>query len=387
MKAAEIVKTVRSGALRIDIRRYKKKYFGFSWNIDGERKQVLLLKLEDAEKRAKDLIGATQAGTIDLLKIDPDEYAEFLRWKAEHKKSLPIPELVGRFMSSKEGKGRSEKHLRGVRYTLTAFAKDFPGRIDQLNRLGVEVWLDRQKVGPRRWNNLLADIIALIRFARRDGSIPAELTPVEKIDRKKVTVTVQTYTPDELAKLIKVTPREWRPVIVFGAFCGLRPEEIAPEGRNDKPGLTWENVLWEKGKVDVPAAVSKTRRRRFAPLPPAALAWLKPYRNAKGPVCPVDQRFCHYLPWITKLSGVEWRADALRHSFASYRLALIKDLPALALEMGNSPAMIYRHYLDLQHEPEAKKWFSVMPKGVNGCEFHPFQKRSYRVKAGARGGT
>ena len=385
MKAAEIVKTIRSGALRIDIRRYKRKYFGFDWNNDGERKQILLLNQADAEQRARDLLGITQAGTIDLLKIDPDEYAEFLRWKAEYRQKVPVPEVVARFLASKEGKGRSAKTMRGLRHTLTRFAESFPCPIHQLNRLGVEAWLDRQGVGARRWNNLLSDIIALIRFARRDGAIAAEMTTVEKIERKKVVVTVKTYTPEELAKLLKAANRDWRPAIVLGAFCGLRPEEIAPEGRNDKPGLDWSNILWDKAKVDVPAEVSKTRRRRFAPLPAAALAWLKPYRKATGPVAPVDQRFCHYLPWLTKFSGVAWQADALRHSFASYRLALTKDMPALTLEMGNSAAMIFRHYLDLKHEPEAEAWFGVMP--VNACEFPTFKKRAYRVKSSARGGT
>jgi len=53
--------------------------------------------------------------------------------------------------------------------------------------------------------------------------------------------------------------------------------------------------------------------------------------------------------------------DALRHSFASYRLALTQNMAALALEMGNSPDMIHRHYLDLKHDDEGSEWFAIRP--------------------------
>jgi hypothetical protein len=60
-------------------------------------------------------------------------------------------------------------------------------------------------------------------------------------------------------------------------------------------------------------------------------------------------------------AGIKWKSDALRHSYASYKLALTHDMAALALEMGNSPAMIFRHYLDLKHEEEAQAWFAARP--------------------------
>lgn len=361
MQKAETVRTERVGALRIDIRRYSDGRYGFEWQGDAlaDRKQVRLKTLPAAVAKAREVMNATKAGTVDFLRIEPEEYAEFLRWKAEHKRSVPVPDVVKRFLASKRTKGRSEKHLRGLEYTLNAFAASFPCPVEKLSRLGVEAWLDKRGVGDRRWNNMLADIISLLRFARRDGALSADISPVELIERKTVKVQVKTYTPAELAKILASAEAQWLPTIVLGAFCGLRPEEVAPESRNEKSGLEWKSILWDKAKVDVPAEVSKTRRRRFAPLTEAAAAFLDPYRKCKGSIAP-EGRFCHYLPKL-KAAGIEWKADALRHSFASYRLALIKDLPALALEMGNSPAMIYRHYLDLKHEDEALKWFALRP--------------------------
>lgn len=362
MKAAEVVKTIRNGALKIEIRRFADGRLGFDWQADKyDRKKVRLHSLADAEKRAKDLISAARAGKIDRMDIDDELFAEFLRWKAERKDSLPVPQVVERFLHAKRTKGRSAKTLRGLDYTLKTFATSFPCEINKLNRLGVEAWLDRQNVGARRWNNMLADIIALVRFARRDGLLTHEPTGVEQIEKKKVVVTVKTYTPEELSVLLNGCSKDWLPVLVLGAFSGIRPEELAPEDRNEKPGLAWENLLWDKRKVDVPAAVSKTRRRRFAPLPDAALAFLAPYRKKKGPIAPEGVRLSNYVRRLKVVTGAAWKPDALRHSFASYRLALTKDMAALALEMGNSPDMIFKHYLELAHEDVAARYFGLRP--------------------------
>lgn len=362
MRRAEIVKTIPNGALRIDIRLYGDDRYGFDWvSADGKRMQVRHRQLQPAIEEAQIRLGSAQAGTLDLLKIQPEEFAEFLRWKAEHKRDVLVPDLVQRFLEAKRTKGRSAKTVAGLEYTLGAFAERFRCKPHELTRAAVEKWLDAQKVGPRRWNNLLADIIALIRFGRRDGAVSTEITPVEKIERKRVTHKVETYTPEELEKLLRAVWSEWRPVIIFGAFCGLRPEEICPEKESGKKGIQWEHVLWDKGKVDVPVEIGvRSRRRRFAPLTDAARAWLEPWRDAKGPVA-YHRRFWHYLPQLKRASGVEWKFDALRHSFASYRLALTNDVQALALEMGNSPTIIFRHYLSLKHADEAERWFGIRP--------------------------
>jgi hypothetical protein len=56
-----------------------------------------------------------------------------------------------------------------------------------------------------------------------------------------------------------------------------------------------------------------------------------------------------------------WKHNALRHSFCSYRLAIIKNAAQVALEAGNSPQMIFANYRQLVTETEAAKWFAVCP--------------------------
>jgi integrase len=362
MKKASVVETVkgRQAGLEIRVRRFADGRYGFDWREDGQRVKVRLGDKAEAVTRAREYMDDGKAGTLSLLGVDRELFAEFLRWKASRVEPARVPALVRDLMEAKEAKGLTAATLREMRSTLKPFAAEFDEPIGNLSRKRVEEWLRSRNIGPRRWNNMRASILSLYRFARRSGLLPAEMSPVETIERRKITFHVGTYTPDELRKLLAAVPREWLPLIALGAFCGLRPEEIAPDPRNGgwKPGLVWENILWDKRKVDVPAAVSKVRRRRFAVLTDAAESFLAPYRGESGPVVPGQDRHKFNRDWA-KDAGISWVDNGLRHSYASYRLALTKDAPALALEMGNSPGMIFNHYLDLKHEDEAERWFGL----------------------------
>jgi hypothetical protein len=59
--------------------------------------------------------------------------------------------------------------------------------------------------------------------------------------------------------------------------------------------------------------------------------------------------------------GVDWKANGLRHSFISYRCATTKNLPAVAMEAGNSVTVINKHYRELTTEAEGKAWFAIVP--------------------------
>jgi hypothetical protein len=58
---------------------------------------------------------------------------------------------------------------------------------------------------------------------------------------------------------------------------------------------------------------------------------------------------------------VDWPDNALRHSFASYHLAHFKNQDTLALEMGNSTAIIFRHYRELVKPDDAALYWSIKP--------------------------
>lgn len=367
------LKPEKVGALRIDITLYADGRYGFDYKPPGENRIKVRLKSEaDARIKAREILGAARGGHIDRMSISEDEFAEFMQWRAQRLRDIEIPKLCISFLEAKARSGVAAPTMASLRNSANRIQKAFPGNIRHVAREDVVKFLDASASSPQHWNNLRSMVISIWRFARKEGYLPAVLTSVETMEQRKVERTIQTYTPDEFSRLLAAVDKEWLPLLALGGFCGLRPEEIQPNPRHGsyKPALQWSHLKWERSVIDMPATITKDRRRRFAPLTEAAMAFLKDWRAATGPVVPAGFVESARLRWL-RASGVAWKQDALRHSFASYRLALRKNMHELTLEMGNSTAMVHDHYLDLKHADEAVEWFALRPKKVPKVPNHP----------------
>jgi hypothetical protein len=64
---------------------------------------------------------------------------------------------------------------------------------------------------------------------------------------------------------------------------------------------------------------------------------------------------------LRKQVGISHIKNPLRHSYATYKLAVKRDANALALEMGNSPQILMRNYLELATPSQGKQWFGILP--------------------------
>ena len=118
------------------------------------------------------------------------------------------------------------------------------------------------------------------------------------------------------------------------------------------------DIHFDTLQIEVKARHSKTRRYRLVPMQPNLVAWLQPQRRDSGPVGYSRRKFRDAY----KVAGIErWKTDVLRHSFGTYRLPILKSADALALEMGNSPAVIFRHYRRPMTEVAAQKYFELLP--------------------------
>ena len=136
-----------------------------------------------------------------------------------------------------------------------------------------------------------------------------------------------------------------------------------------------QKLRWSKVK----AAKAKTGARRLAPITDNLFAWLEPHVKETGAVLGFES-WWNQIPKLVdavnerrkqqaeearkkpeSVRKFQWKHNALRHSFCSYRLAGTKNAAQVALEAGNSPQMIFAHYRQLVTETEAAKWFGVMP--------------------------
>jgi integrase len=111
-------------------------------------------------------------------------------------------------------------------------------------------------------------------------------------------------------------------------------------------------------QIEVRARHSKTRRYRLVPIQPNLGEWLMRFRSEDRSVYYSRRKFREAY----KAAGMEeWKMDILRHSYGTYRLPIVKSADALALEMGNSPDVIFRHYRRPVSQTSALAYFAIVP--------------------------
>ena len=168
---------------------------------------------------------------------------------------------------------------------------------------------------------------------------------------KETKSPVSIFTPENIASLLAKADDTLKPFLAIGAFAGLRTAELQR--------IDWSEIDLSRGFITVAAHKAKTRRRRLVPIADNLKEWLTPCAKASGPVC-VHQR--PQMAVARMCEGFRWEANGLRHSYISYRLAILHDTARVALEAGNSPEVIFAHYRELVIPDAAQAWFSVKPK-------------------------
>ncbi|HRZ58656.1 MAG TPA: hypothetical protein P5525_24715, partial [Candidatus Paceibacterota bacterium] len=116
------------------------------------------------------------------------------------------------------------------------------------------------------------------------------------------------------------------------------------------------------GTVTVDAAASKVRQRRIVHLMPSAGEWMKLALKSKSRLPLSQSTRRRFLRRLRDHLGFKiWPKDVLRHSAASYWLAECQDAAKVALELGNSVGVLFRHYRELVTKEEAGKFWDIRP--------------------------
>jgi integrase len=293
------------------------------------------------------------------------------------------PDVVAAFLASMEADGASPRYLQDLKHRLERFKKRFHGYLDTITSDELKEWLDGLGVKRRTRANFRGALVSLFSYAKQNKYLPSErqteaqlLASGKRFKSAKAKEPIGIYSPAEMAKILNAAPEHLRPIFALGAFAGLRSSEIF--------GLKWGDI--NKKQVVVEAGNSKTASRRLVPVQPALSAWLATYERGKADegLC---SRWSHESTFTATMSeavrraGVEPVANGLRHSFISYRVAKVKRVDSVALEAGNSPTMIFRHYREVKTREGklvtpalAAAWFKILPS--RGSNVVPFAKAS-----------
>ena len=297
--------------------------------------------------------------------------------------SKTVRQIIDDMIKEKEGK-REERTISDLRNRLNKFEESFRCPIASITMTEIQEWLDKLETSERDKINYRSKVGTLFNWAWRRGYVLSN--PVKQTERPEAEDSkIEIYTPAQLERLIAATftvketgavnayivklVKDFRPCLLIGAFAGLRSTEIMR--------LTWEEVNLARGHIVASSKKKGTPSRRLVPIQPNLAAWLADYSKLKGNVWPgTDYQFSdaqYYVAAATAVEAdpkkgieaqeqIEWKHNGLRHSFISYRLAVLQDDAKTALEAGNSTDTVHGHYKELVTPEEATVWFSIQPE-------------------------
>jgi len=268
-----------------------------------------------------------------------------------------LAQVAGEFIESRRAGGSSKIHVRNCTDYLGRFTGQMSGNIADVTTADINRFLQKQEtLGPVSRNSLRGTIVSMFRFAKRQGYLhPDRDTVADMTENFKVPETeITIFTTDEMMALLLASHARLLPALAIGAFAGIRTAEIQR--------LHWEDIKWERGHIEIAGRKAKTASRRLVPLSDNLKAWLAPWREETGQIITASDvsGALNDVAVKAKIPG-GWRRNALRHSYISYRVSKTGDVPRTALEAGNSPEMIFRHYREVVDEQSAEAWFSITP--------------------------
>jgi integrase len=282
-----------------------------------------------------------------------------------------VADAVDAMIAAKAAKGLSQVYLADLRYRLGVFKEAFHCDVSAVAPDDVAGFFERLRLSPRSYNNFLRTMRTFLTFAQNHGWLSKEVDLLARVEkRSEKRAPVEIFTPSEITALLKSASRELVPCFALAAFAGLRAEEILR--------LDWADVQRRTGFIEVAAHKAKTAARRIVSISDNLACWL-----AIAP-CNAERVWQHSKAYFFEAirnaasdAKIKWKHNALRHSFISYRLAEIQDVNRVALEAGNSPQMIFRHYRELATPEQARTWFSIVP--VAATNIVPIAKRRFTL--------
>jgi integrase len=283
-----------------------------------------------------------------------DAVAFYVAHLKASKRSCNAVELVEELLAAKEADGVSKRHLDDLRCRLGIFAADFNGKmVSDISSSEIDTWLRSLRVSANTRNHYRRLIILAFNHAKRAGFVTAN-PAIDTAKAKEVSGEIGIVSPTEAALLLSNATPDMVPYCAIALFAGLRCEEIKR--------LTWNEIDFESGLIEVKAAKSKTAQRRFVTILPNLREWLLPYRKLAGHVVRADTFRRSFEAARTAAGITDWKHNALRHSFASYHLAKFQNAAVTALQLGHvNAAITFSHYRELVKPKDAERYWNLRP--------------------------
>jgi integrase len=289
--------------------------------------------------------------------VTPKRLAEFYRSNFLAVKQASVKEVVEEYLTHKKRVGADATYRKNLKSQLMVFAEHFNCPLTLLTGQLIRNWILDLKHGTCTKNHYRTTLGNFLKFAKEEGYLPEVWNEFDKVkalasSEDEDNEPIEIWTREEMVKLLTVTPENFIPFMVLGAFAGLRTKELQTQD--------WKDINLDEGILHVSKAKRRTPSRRVVHLSPNLVEWLRNHAKKAGRVCPIKQT-SNKLYRLSKAAGLKRRHNALRHSFISYHVALHKNPDGTALEAGNSREVIFKRYREVVSQAKAREWFAIMP--------------------------
>ncbi len=280
-----------------------------------------------------------------------------------------IAEVVAEYRKRAVADGLRPRTIRDLDVRLGRFQSAFSGRmICALTRLDLEKWVqdmrhaDGSPLSPISKRNYLVVVSGLFNYAMEQEYVHENPLTRKSHFRRRLMRQDQSMpgilTVAQVEKLLRMADefdKEIVPAIAIGFFAGLRTNELCQ--------LDWSHVNLEAKLITVPPSIAKRRSVRHVDVSDNLSAWLKPHYRSNGLIAPKGTAWRYNLDKIRRLAEIkDWPTNAMRHSFASYHLALHQNQNITALQLGHRDTdLLYNHYRNLVPRSDAEKYWAIMP--------------------------
>lgn len=325
-------------------------------------------------------------GLLDSVKLT-EKYCEAV------KDSMSLFDAYGEYLDALRAQGLSIRHIDSQEHRLKRFIEHFGENTPTalLDAKKIEKWIfdlrirtfkEDKTAEPRAdgtrpkvmqkgkelasattRNNYRTALLAFFSYCKRKGYVKEN--PVDKVSKIKEThKEPEVFTVSEIRNILNLSPEgsDIRTYIAIGAFGGLRLAEAER--------LTWNKIDLKDKTITLDGTITKTSQRRIVKMSDNLVEWLLPYSQKTNTDEKVLRKnFKNYLGNFKKINKIKWVNNGLRHSSASYYLALIGDEYKTASQMGHNVKTLKTNYKGLVKEQDAIRYFNILPKPAKIISF------------------
>jgi integrase len=290
------------------------------------------------------------------LEVAVDTFIEKHAATVAATKSATIDEVCAKYIYAKKSRLRplAKKTLIGLKTTVNALVKCFGGRnIGTITRSDIEPALEEHWDNNSSRKDYLSRFRTFFKWAivnkfitenpcgtADDIKVYAEKPDQLILDRDSL-LTLLANALEEPAVL---------PFFALSLFAGLRENECKRIG--------WDSIyLDERKTIYVSKKVSKTFERNV-PVHDTLIEWLQPCIGNDIDVTNHRRLF----DGVRK--GIPWQRDIMRHTAISYFMGKYNMIGQVAEWLGNSPAIIKKHYQVPVLKADVDWFWSLTPTKV-----------------------